>query len=105
MEALRSDAAHTPDVMCSLSRISTHHIDEISKEKEDELLYGAGDDGDEEDTLSDDSMRLRLSDDDEIETEDVPPPAPENEQTDSKHEDGGKLSVLYTRIIDFSSIL
>ncbi|XP_076685230.1 fibronectin-III type domain-containing protein windei isoform X3 [Andrena cerasifolii] len=87
MEALRTDTVHTPDVMCSLSRISTHHIDEISKEKEDELLYGAGDDGDEEDTLSDDSMRLRLSDDDEIETEDVLPPAPENEQTDSKHED------------------
>ncbi|XP_043259307.1 activating transcription factor 7-interacting protein 1 isoform X1 [Colletes gigas] len=65
MEALRSDTVHTSDSIRSLSCIGTHHIDELSKEKEDELLYGAGDDGDEEEALSDDSMRLRLSDDDD----------------------------------------
>ncbi|XP_053979688.1 activating transcription factor 7-interacting protein 1 [Hylaeus volcanicus] len=64
MEALRNETVHTPDSMHSLSCIATH-LDDLSKEKEDELLYGAGDDGDEEDALSDDSMRLRLSDDDD----------------------------------------
>lgn len=40
-------------------------VDELSKEKEEELLFGAEDeDGDDEDTMSDDSLRLRLSDDD-----------------------------------------
>ncbi|XP_031843815.1 fibronectin-III type domain-containing protein windei isoform X2 [Nomia melanderi] len=70
MEALRSDSVHTTESIHSLSCINTHHIDELSKEKEDELLYG-GDDGDEEDALSDDSMRLRLSDDDEAEPDDI----------------------------------
>ncbi|XP_076661846.1 fibronectin-III type domain-containing protein windei isoform X2 [Halictus rubicundus] len=70
MEALRSDSVHTTDSIRSLSCINAHHIDELSKEKEDELLYG-GDDADEEDALSDDSMRLRLSDDDEAEPDDI----------------------------------
>ncbi|XP_020285052.1 CAR1 transcription factor isoform X2 [Pseudomyrmex gracilis] len=44
---------------------------EISKEKEDELLYNGedGEEGDDEDVLSDDSLRLRLSDDDDGDTE------------------------------------
>ncbi|XP_025990895.1 activating transcription factor 7-interacting protein 1 isoform X2 [Solenopsis invicta] len=46
-------------------------IDELSKEKEEELLFGAEEEGDDEDTLSDDSLRLRLSDDDDIEREDA----------------------------------
>ncbi|XP_023289205.1 uncharacterized protein LOC105702642 [Orussus abietinus] len=50
-------------------------LSEITREKEEELLYGAEDDGDEEETLSDDSLRLRLSDDeadlDELGTVDV----------------------------------
>ncbi|XP_006616060.1 putative uncharacterized protein DDB_G0282133 isoform X2 [Apis dorsata] len=71
METLRSDTLHTSESVHSLPCINTHHTDELSKEKEEELLYGTGDDGDEEDALSDDSMRLRLSDDDEIETEDI----------------------------------
>ncbi|XP_078040287.1 fibronectin-III type domain-containing protein windei isoform X2 [Augochlora pura] len=70
MEALRSKSVHSTDNIRSLSCINAHHIDELSKEKEDELLYG-GDDGDEEDALSDDSMRLRLSDDDEAEPDDI----------------------------------
>lgn len=71
MEALRSDTLHTSESVHSLPCINIHHTDELSKEKEEELLYGTGDDGDEEDALSDDSMRLRLSDDDEIETENI----------------------------------
>ncbi|CAL7943286.1 unnamed protein product [Xylocopa violacea] len=55
MEALRSDTLHTSDSMQPLSYINTNNIDELSKEKEEELLYGAGDDGDEEDALSDDN--------------------------------------------------
>ncbi|XP_017792481.1 PREDICTED: activating transcription factor 7-interacting protein 1 [Habropoda laboriosa] len=84
MEALRSDTVRASDSMHSLSCINTHHIDELSKEKEEELLYGAGDDGDEEDALSDDSMRLRLSDDDEIEAEDVLTPALDDQENKSK---------------------
>ncbi|CAK9817061.1 Activating transcription factor 7-interacting protein 1 [Anthophora plagiata] len=84
MEALRSDTVHASDSMRSLSCINTHHIDELSKEKEEELLYGAGDDGDEEDALSDDSMRLRLSDDDEIEVENVLTPVLDDQEHKSK---------------------
>ncbi|XP_068967712.1 activating transcription factor 7-interacting protein 1-like isoform X2 [Bombus flavifrons] len=83
MEALRSDILHTPDSIHSLSCINTHNIDELSKEKEEELLYSTGDDGDEEDALSDDSMRLRLSDD-EIETEDILTPVLDNQENTSK---------------------
>lgn len=83
MEALRSDILHTPDSIHSLSCINTHNIDELSKEKEEELLYSTGDDGDEEDALSDDSMRLRLSDD-EIETEDILTPVLDNQENTLK---------------------
>ncbi|XP_012148844.2 fibronectin-III type domain-containing protein windei isoform X1 [Megachile rotundata] len=79
METLRNDTVHTPDSISSLSCINTH-INELSKEKEEELLYGAGDDGDEEDALSDDSIRLRLSDDDEIESENVLADVLDNQQ-------------------------
>ncbi|XP_076181943.1 fibronectin-III type domain-containing protein windei isoform X2 [Ptiloglossa arizonensis] len=92
MEALRSDTLHTPDSMRSLACISTHHIDELSKEKEDELLYGAGDDGDEEDALSDDSIRLRLSDDDDdVDPEDVLMSVVDGKQNKSKDE---KIEVM-----------
>lgn len=42
---------------------------ELSKEREEELLFG-DDEGDDEDVLSDDSLRLRLSDDEDVEQED-----------------------------------
>lgn len=80
---IRNDLLHSSDSMHSLSCINTHNIDELSKEKEEELLYGTGDDGDEEDALSDDSMRLRLSDD-EIETEDILTPVLNNQENTSK---------------------
>lgn len=96
MEALRSDTLHTPDSMRSLACISTHHIDELSKEKEDELLYGAGDDGDEEDALSDDSIRLRLSDDDDdVDPEDVLMSVVDGKQNKSKDEKIGKFCCLF----------
>ncbi|CAD1477911.1 unnamed protein product, partial [Heterotrigona itama] len=80
---VRNDLLHSSDSMHSLSCINTHNIDELSKEKEEELLYGTGDDGDEEDALSDDSMRLRLSDD-EIETEDILTSVLNNQENTSK---------------------
>ncbi|XP_043525712.1 activating transcription factor 7-interacting protein 1 [Frieseomelitta varia] len=80
---IRNDLLHSSDSVHSLSCINTHNIDELSKEKEEELLYGTGDDGDEEDALSDDSMRLRLSDD-EIETEDILTPTLNNQENTSK---------------------
>lgn len=42
---------------------------ELSKEREEELLFGAEEEGDDEDVLSDDSLRLRLSDDEDVEQE------------------------------------
>ncbi|KOX77984.1 Activating transcription factor 7-interacting protein 1 [Melipona quadrifasciata] len=80
---IRNDLLHSSDSMHSLSCINTHNTDELSKEKEEELLYGTGDDGDEEDALSDDSMRLRLSDD-EIETEDILTSVLNNQENTSK---------------------
>ncbi|KAG7189345.1 hypothetical protein KM043_016997 [Ampulex compressa] len=68
METLRSDSIRTPE---AVSTNGIHEIDSLSKEKEDELLYGPGEDADEEEALSDDSLRLRLSDDDEAEAEDI----------------------------------
>lgn len=41
-------------------------MSELLKEREEQLLY-SGEDGDEEETLSDDSLRLRLSDDEDAE--------------------------------------
>lgn len=90
METLRNDNVHTPDSISSLSCINTHHINELSKEKEEELLYGTGDDGDEEDALSDDSIRLRLSDDDEIESENVLTVVLDNQEHKSKIGKSGK---------------
>ena len=84
METLRNDNVHTPDSISSLSCINTNDINELSKEKEEELLYGTGDDGDEEDALSDDSIRLRLSDDDEIESENVLTVGLDNQENKSK---------------------
>ncbi|KZC09555.1 Activating transcription factor 7-interacting protein 1 [Dufourea novaeangliae] len=86
MEALRTDNVHTADSIHSLSCMDTHHIDELSKEKEDELLYG-GDDGDEEDALSDDSMRLRLSDDDEVEPDDILTHVLDDKEDKPQHEE------------------
>lgn len=100
MEAIRNDTIRTSDSMHSLSCINTHHIDELSREKEEELLYGTGDDGDEEDALSDDSMRLRLSDDDEIETEDILTPVLDNQGNKSKNnEDGNCHTYILIKIL------
>lgn len=51
----------------AVSCINETNIDELSKEK-DELLFGTEED---EDVLSDDSLRLRLSDDEDAEQEDI----------------------------------
>lgn len=107
METLRSDTVHASDSIHSLSCINTHHIDEISKEKEDELLYGTGDDGDEgdeDDALSDDSMRLRLSDDDEPEPDDVLTSILDDQQSSSTHIGSGTLCIPYIPIISLFNV-
>ncbi|XP_070161505.1 activating transcription factor 7-interacting protein 1 isoform X1 [Polyergus mexicanus] len=54
-----------------LNKITIDTIDnELSKEREEELLFGAEEEGEDEDVLSDDSLRLRLSDDEDVEQED-----------------------------------
>jgi len=53
------------------SNMNKTDINELSKEKEDELLFGGEEEADDEDALSDDSLRLRLSDDEDVEQEDI----------------------------------
>lgn len=65
MEPIKTPTMHVnePKALCSTLSCTGRGNDEISKKLEDELLYDAGEDGDEDDALSDDSLRLRLSDD------------------------------------------
>ncbi|KAK2587758.1 hypothetical protein KPH14_003866 [Odynerus spinipes] len=73
METLSNDTVHaSTSIAPNNAHIDVQNIDELSKEKEEELLYGTGEDGDEEEALSDDSLRLRLSDD-EGDIEDITP--------------------------------
>ncbi|XP_046815555.1 MATH and LRR domain-containing protein PFE0570w isoform X1 [Vespa crabro] len=71
METLRNDTVHvSTSIASNHAQIDIQNTDELSKQKEEELLYRTGEDGDEEEALSDDSLRLRLSDD-EAEVEEV----------------------------------
>lgn len=72
--ALDSESSSTicciDSINVELSKKYTIDTDnELSKEREEELLYGAEEEGDDEDVLSDDSLRLRLSDDEDVEQE------------------------------------
>ncbi|XP_012230048.1 activating transcription factor 7-interacting protein 1 isoform X2 [Linepithema humile] len=69
MEKAQIEAAKS-EAISTVSYVNSTNTNELSKEKEDELLFGADEDGDDEDALSDDSLRLRLSDDEDIEQED-----------------------------------
>lgn len=80
MEKAQTGIAHNSESSSTIS-IDTINIElskeitidtdnELSKEKEEELLFGAEEEGDDEDALSDDSLRLRLSDDEDVEQED-----------------------------------
>ncbi|XP_011685743.1 PREDICTED: activating transcription factor 7-interacting protein 1 isoform X2 [Wasmannia auropunctata] len=71
MEKAQTGTVHNSETSSVISRVNKTDIDELSKEKEEELLLGAEEEGDDEDTLSDDSLRLRLSDDEETEQEDT----------------------------------
>lgn len=73
METLSNDTVHASISIAPNNAhvdVQSTQNDELSKEKEEELLYGTGEDADEEEALSDDSLRLRLSDD-EPEIEDI----------------------------------
>lgn len=67
MEKAQTGSVHNSEsssiVLCA------NDIDELSKEKEEELLFGGEEEGDDEEALSDDSLRLRLSDDEDAEQE------------------------------------
>lgn len=67
MEAVRIDTLPSTESnkLCSLLSTDARDSNDISKEKEEELLYGAGEDVDEDEALSDDSLRLKFSDDEE----------------------------------------
>lgn len=69
MEKTLVDTADSEDSSTVSCLSGTEDINEISKEKEDELLYNQAEEGDDEDALSDDSLRLRLSDDDDGDAE------------------------------------
>ena len=73
MEAVRIDKLPSTESnkLCSLLSTDAHDSNEISKEKEEELLYGTGEDVDEDDALSDDSLRLKFSDDEEADQDDT----------------------------------
>ncbi|XP_072754442.1 uncharacterized protein Wde isoform X2 [Anoplolepis gracilipes] len=82
MEKAETEVAHNSESSSTISCIDRIDIElskeitidttdnELSKEREDELLFGAEEEGDDEDVLSDDSLRLRLSDDEDVEQED-----------------------------------
>lgn len=73
METVQNETVSSTESSSAVPCINKTDTDEIlSKEKEDELLCGAEDDGDDEDALSDDSLRLRLSDDEDAEQEEHP---------------------------------
>lgn len=82
MEKAQTGIAHNSESSSTISCIDRINIElsneitidtidnELSKEREEELLFGAEEEGEDEDVLSDDSLRLRLSDDEDMEQED-----------------------------------
>lgn len=70
MEKTQAGTVHNSESSSSVTCVNKTDVDELSKEKEEELLFGV-EEGDDEDALSDDSLRLRLSDDEDAEQEDA----------------------------------
>ncbi|XP_011061717.1 PREDICTED: activating transcription factor 7-interacting protein 1 isoform X2 [Acromyrmex echinatior] len=66
MEKARTGIVDNSESSSTVSSVNRIDIDELSKEKEEELLF-CEEEGDDEDTLSDDSLRLRLSDEEDAE--------------------------------------
>ncbi|KAG5332122.1 MCAF1 protein, partial [Acromyrmex heyeri] len=66
MEKARTGIVGNSESSSTVSSVNRIDIDELSKEKEEELLF-CEEEGDDEDTLSDDSLRLRLSDEEDAE--------------------------------------
>ncbi|XP_018350194.1 PREDICTED: activating transcription factor 7-interacting protein 1-like isoform X2 [Trachymyrmex septentrionalis] len=66
MEKARAGIVDNSESSSTVSSVNRIDIDELSKEKEEELLF-CEEEGDDEDTLSDDSLRLRLSDEEDAE--------------------------------------
>ncbi|XP_018371814.1 PREDICTED: putative uncharacterized protein DDB_G0282133 isoform X1 [Trachymyrmex cornetzi] len=66
MEKARTEIVGNSESSSTVLNVNRIDIDELSKEKEEELLF-CEEEGDDEDTLSDDSLRLRLSDEEDAE--------------------------------------
>lgn len=71
MEKAQAETVHNSESSSLVTCVNRTDVDELSKEKEEELLFGAEEEADDEDVLSDDSLRLRLSDDEDAEQENV----------------------------------
>ncbi|XP_066598706.1 activating transcription factor 7-interacting protein 1-like isoform X2 [Prorops nasuta] len=70
METVIADTVHVSESNPSThSPLKVHAFHGLSKKEEEELLLETGNDEDDEDALSDDSLRLRLSDDDDCDLE------------------------------------
>lgn len=69
MEKTQVGTVHNSESSSLVTCVNRTDIDELSEEKEEELLFGPEEEGDDEDTLSDDSLRLRLSDEDDEDAE------------------------------------
>lgn len=69
METAQNEIICNTESNSTVSHNNETDVNELSKKKEEELLFGKEEAGDDEDTLSDDSLRLRLSDDEDAEQE------------------------------------
>ena len=101
METVRVDTLPSTESNKLYPLLSTDARDsnDISKEKEEELLYGAGEDVDEDEALSDDSLRLKFSDD-EGDQDDVG--SAEHFDNQLKQEDTAKGKIKL--FLDFRSV-
>lgn len=86
--------------ICSLINTDLDDSNVITKEREDELLNDdlttCEEDIDEDEALSDDSLRLKLSDDDEAEQDDVDSSEYFYKQLKEEESDEGKMFIMIT---------
>lgn len=83
-----------------ISTVLTTDLDIITKEREEELLNDElitcdDEDIDEDEALSDDSLRLKLSDDDDVEQDDVDSTECSYKQQQLKEEESDKGKIVY----------
>lgn len=99
METANDTAMHVPETKTLRSSLTCPKTkcEDITKKTEEELLYGNSEDGDEEDALSDDSIRLRVSDDEADLDERSPPESVSNDKTEAGSTNMGESILLVSR--------